>query len=369
MSVCRGCEALPPALPTSGTLYLWPPLGHTARKLATGLGQCGFIATEHSPDCLAIAVSPAMYEALGDFSAQSLSAVEQDECRCLLSPDGSPPAIGDLGRVTSLSRLLTLTQGRWLVDLLAERRLETHFQPIVRADAPTEVFAYECLLRGVDARQTPISPAKLYDTARSAGLLYHLDRVARLQHIAASTQLPSEVAVFINFNPTAIYDPQYCLQSTIAAIRQSNLPARNFVFEVVESDHVADIEQLPRILDFYREAGFRVALDDLGAGFSSLNLLSTLRPDFIKLDMQLVRGVDSNPYKGEIVGKLIQGARNLGIQVVAEGIETIGEWNWVATHGADYVQGYLFARPSKHPPSSYDPLRLWNEHQTELATS
>ena len=152
--------------------------------------------------------------------------------------------------------------------------------------------------------------------------------------------------------PSTIRD--FCLQSTINAIRQSNLPARNFVFEVVESDHIADVERLPQILDFYRQAGFRVALDDIGAGFSSLNLLSSLRPDFIKLDMQLVRGIDANSYKGEIVDKLIQCAHNLGIQVVAEGVETVNEWNWVATHGADYVQGYLFGRPSAQPQAAYD---------------
>ena len=101
----------------------------------------------------------------------------------------------------------------------------------------------------------------------------------------------------------------------------------------------------------YRDAGFKVALDDLGSGFSSLNLLTMLCPDFIKLDMGLIRDVDSHPVKATIALKLLEAARELGIATIAEGVETLAEWAWVRDHGADYVQGYLFARPGSPPPA------------------
>ncbi|MDZ7728973.1 MAG: EAL domain-containing protein [Dehalococcoidia bacterium] len=118
---------------------------------------------------------------------------------------------------------------------------------------------------------------------------------------------------------------------------------------MVESDAVADADHLRRILDYYRERGYRVALDDLGAGFSSLALLEQVRPDFVKLDMHLIRRVDTNPYKAEIASGVLDLARSLGVPTIVEGIEDEGELNWVRAHGASYAQGYYLARPSELP--------------------
>lgn len=335
-----------------GVLWLWPPLGHTHTKIRRAFAARGVAVDGSAGDCLAVTVSEAAFHTLRDLAAHDLSEVERNQCKYLLLPDGGYPTISDFGRVNSLTHLLAHITGRWLVELLAERRLTTHFQPIVRTDDPQHVFAYECLVRGVDADGQLINPGQLYDAARDASLLYHLDRSARLQHISAACRHGLKTVVFINFNPTSIYDPEFCLRSTVAAIQGTGMRPENFVFEVVESDHVTDLERLPRILEYYRSAGFRVALDDLGAGYSSLNLLGMLRPDFIKLDMNLVRGIDCDPYKGEIVGKLIESAHNLGVEVIAEGVETVGEWNWAAIHGADYTQGYLFGKPCDSPQPS-----------------
>ena len=105
----------------------------------------------------------------------------------------------------------------------------------------------------------------------------------------------------------------------------------------------------------YRQAGFRVALDDLGAGYGSLNLLSQLRPDFVKLDMKLVRDVHLDPYKAGITSQLLEMARKLGIATVAEGIESAGELDWFRDHGVDFVQGFYIARPASPPPRPRPP--------------
>jgi len=353
MSDCPGCEVLPGPLPTTGSLYLWPPLGHTLNKIRAALAATGVPVDAPADDCLSVPVGAEVFQTLRDLSTKNLSQIERQQCKYLLLPCGAQPTLGDLGRVDSLNHLLAHVTGRWLVELLAEQRLVSHFQPIVRTDDPEQIFAYECLLRGLTETGDLISPTQLYGASRDANLLYHLDRSARLQHIAAVRRHNLDTTVFINFTPTAIYDPQFCLRSTVAAIQATGLPPASFVFEVVESDHVTDIERLPNILNYYRQAGFRVALDDLGAGYSSLNLLSQIRPDFIKLDMQLIRDIDTDPYKGEVVSKLIGAAHNLGVQVVAEGIETVGEWNWIAAHGADYSQGYLFGKPNAEPQRSF----------------
>ena len=352
MSNCPGCELLPGPIPTTGTLCLWPPLGHTLHKLRAGLSESGVVINSPSPDCLIVGVSAALFPTLCQVVEKELSAVERGDCKYLLLPNGGQPALSDFGRVNSLTHLLSHITGRWLVEMLAERRLMTLFQPIVKTDEPEEVFAYECLLRGVERDGSLVGPDKLFETGRQSNLLYHLDRGARLQHIAAARHQQLRTKIFINFNPVSIYDPAFCLKSTIAAIHDSEMAPENFVFEVVESDRVSDVTRLPAILDYYRNAGFRVALDDVGAGYSSLNLLNTLRPDFIKLDMHLIRSIDTDPYKGKIAGKLIELAHSLNIQVIVEGVETVGEWNWADAHGADFTQGYLFGKPTAEPQPS-----------------
>lgn len=179
--------------------------------------------------------------------------------------------------------------------------------------------------------------------------MFPLDRAARLRAIRGAVEAGLTGRIFINFNPTSVYDPAFCLRTTVAAIDRAGIEPGRVVFEIVESDE--SHPDLPRITRYYRDAGFGVALDDLGAGFGSLNLLTELKPDFVKLDMQLTRGVDLDPYKGAILLKPIEMAHKLGIETVAEGIETEAEYTWVRDHGVDYVQGYLIARPAYPPPS------------------
>ena len=136
---------------------------------------------------------------------------------------------------------------------------------------------------------------------------------------------------------------------TVRAIDELGIPHDNIVFEVAESEQPPDIKHLIKILRFYQEAGFLVALDDFGSGYSQLNLIHQLRPDFVKLDMHLIRNVDRDPYKAMITEKLLDITNHLHIQTVAEGVETLEELQWVRQQGATFVQGFLIARPSSPP--------------------
>jgi EAL domain-containing protein (putative c-di-GMP-specific phosphodiesterase class I) len=118
---------------------------------------------------------------------------------------------------------------------------------------------------------------------------------------------------------------------------------------VIETEKVRSTEHLSTILESYRASGFRVALDDVGSGYSTLNLLPELRPDIIKIDRELVDHVDRDKFKQAIVSKLIALAKQLDIQVVAEGIERQEELEFLAEHDVDYVQGYLLGRPAATP--------------------
>jgi diguanylate cyclase (GGDEF)-like protein len=192
-------------------------------------------------------------------------------------------------------------------------------------------------------------PGAILELAAEAGLLPQVDRVARLTTIAQARHHQLTGQIFINFAPTALYDPVSCLRSTVEAIDQAGISHERIVFEVVESDNPQDLDHLKTVLKFYREAGFLIALDDLGSGYSGLNLLHQLRPDFVKLDMGLIRDVHQDLYKASITEKLLEIAHKLNIQTVAEGIECVDELNWLRDRGATFAQGYLIAKPSAVP--------------------
>ncbi|MGP0066319.1 MAG: EAL domain-containing protein [Isosphaeraceae bacterium] len=352
---------MPSSIPETGTLGIVPPLTHTIGNLRGALERSQIPYTEPSPGLLTVPLGPGVLHRLTEALGRALSRAELRDTRSLVLPEGRALTLADLVNTQPLSSLFARIQGEWFIEMLEENRLTCFFHPIVIAEDPSEVFAYECLLRGQATDGSLVSPVALYDVARDADLLFNLDRAARLTAIKKAAEHgldASGTRLFINFNPTSIYDPVYCLRSTVAAINATAFDPQRIVFEVVESDQIEDLGHLARIADYYRGSGFKIALDDLGSGYGSLNLLGALRPDFVKLDMQLVRGVDRDPFKAGIVRKLLEMARDLGIGTVAEGIETEEEWAWVREHGADYVQGYLFASPNNPPPRPTVPASI-----------
>lgn len=299
-----------------------------------------------------VLVAPATTRQLAAFCNACRAQIAPADCgatRCLFAPADRDPTPAEWMQSRSLAHLMARVEGQWLARLLDEDRLLVHFQPIVRVDAPQQPFAYECLLRGDDEGQT-VFPDRLFAAARGTGLLHRLDEAARLKAIQTAARQGVESLVFINFSPRSIEHPQQCLESTVWTAAASGLPPDRFVFEVVESDEIVEFDKLVEMLDYLRAAGCRVALDDLGAGNSSLKLLARLRPDFVKLDMELIRNVDRDAFKSCVASKVLELARELGVATVVEGVETAGEFEWAAAHGACFAQGYLIARPAPVPP-------------------
>jgi EAL domain-containing protein (putative c-di-GMP-specific phosphodiesterase class I) len=347
---CSTCESVPALERAAGTLHLAPRVPHLRGKLRDFLAQHGIRHVDSAEGVLGLLVPAGALDATLRTLAAHLSRAEQEATNAVFLPDGQTPGIADLLTAQPLRALVARVEAEWLVEMIGADRFEPHFQPIVRTAAPTEVYAHECLLRGRDAKGQLVFPGQLFGVARDANLLFPLDRAARIAAIRAAAAHGVRHAVFINFNPTTIYDPAFCLRTTVAAVETSGLQRAQFVFEVTESDLVQDVGQLRRILDFYRASGFRVALDDLGAGYSSLNLLAQLRPDFVKLDMELTRDADTDAYKQTVISKLVEMAHALGAQVVGEGVETRSEHALLQQIGVDLAQGYLFARPGSPPP-------------------
>ena len=350
MSECSRCENLPAEPPEKGVLYVAPPMAHTRGALRRLLWGSDLPFGDPLEDVLAVEVCPGGLSRLSGILMEGLTEAELRDCRAILVEKGAQVDLGMLPRMQDLYTLLNYTRGTWLKEIIREDGLTVHFQPIVAISDPGEVFAYECLLRGIGEEGALIGPEPMFAVARAAGLIYNLDRAARVKAIQEAAGQGIEEKVFINFNATSIYDPAYCLRSTMEAVESSGIPSERIVFEVTDSEEVKDTAHLRSIVGYYRKGGFGVALDDLGSGYGSLDLLAELRPDFVKLDMGRVSRSGGVPYKASIARKLIELANELGVTVIAEGVETEDQYLWLAAHGADYAQGHLFARPASPPP-------------------
>lgn len=354
---CPGCETVEMPSEGRGSLYLSPPVPHTRKKIIKAADAVGLDLDEGTDGIVGIKVSDGELYPLLSRLGEALSDPERDECNALFLDEGESLTLSGLLQAKPLEVMIGRADGRWLVDLMESQRLCAHFHPIVAMQGDNELFAHECLLRGRGDDGVLISPARIFGAARRADLLFHLDRAARLTAIqdAMAHRLPGRI--FINFNPTAIYDPVFCLQTTVRAVQEAGIDPSRLVFEVIESDEVEDTGHLLDILDFYRKAGFGVALDDLGSGYASLNLLTELQPDFVKFDRQLIQDIDSNPYKQKVFAKLAEMARDLDVRTVAEGIETEAEWDFLKSHDVDFAQGFLLCKPDAPPQTPRVPGR------------
>jgi len=214
------------------------------------------------------------------------------------------------------------------------------FQPIVDTRSG-EVFAHEALVRGGHGEPA----GKVFESVNPSNL-YRFDQCCRVKAIELASRLGMEQSLSINFMPNAVYKPELCIRTTLAAAEQWGFPHEKIIFEITESEKIEQPEHLKRIIRHYQEIGFRTAIDDFGAGFAGLNLLADFNTDIVKLDMALVRDIDTSASRRAIVRGIMQVTEELSIQVIAEGVETVAEWQCLEDLGVSYFQGFLFARPS-----------------------
>lgn len=213
------------------------------------------------------------------------------------------------------------------------------FQPIVDVEA-RQIFAYEALVRGPNGEGALDVLGRVNDSNR-----YRFDQSCRMKSILLAKKLGMDCRISINFLPNSIYQPELCIRTTIAAAEAADFPLDKIIFEVTEGEQMRDPQKLLSIFRYYRDRGFSTAIDDFGAGYAGLGLLAEFQPSLIKIDIALVRDIDSNAAKQAIVTGTLVTTRLLGIEVIAEGIETAAEARWFKDNGVRLMQGYYFARP------------------------
>jgi EAL domain-containing protein (putative c-di-GMP-specific phosphodiesterase class I) len=286
----------------------------------------------------------------------AISAVEYGAFRYLVKPIAAKDLLETTMRAARLHKMARLK--REAVELPGNdgRRLVEHaamegrfaggvnlmwmaFQPIVSWH-DRRVFGFEALLRSDEPLMR--NPAEILDAAERLGRVHELGRAVRARIAAAVPDAPEDATIFVNLHSSDLNDEQ---------LYEQDAPLSRFaprvVFEVTERASLYGVKDVAQCVAKLKGMGFRIAIDDLGAGYAGLTSFTQLEPEMVKLDMSLVRGIDTDARRQSIVRSMTKLCDELGICVVAEGVETEGERDRVATIGCDLLQGYVFARPER----------------------
>jgi len=223
------------------------------------------------------------------------------------------------------------------------------FQPIIHAEK-REVFSYEALIRGEHNE-----PAGHLLQHVAPGDLHRFDEESRVVAIELAARMGLAAHLNLNFLPLSIESSPTAISSILAAAEKHGIRPEQLVLEILEKELISDFDRFESAVNEHRDKGLSFAIDDFGAGYAGLNLLADFQPEFIKLDMYLVRGIDSNGPRQAIVRGILRTCLDLGIDVIAEGVETADEYDWLRGEGIELFQGWLFARPGfEQLPQSFE---------------
>lgn len=240
-----------------------------------------------------------------------------------------------------------LTNDAAIGDLLENNRLTAHFQPIVSLQQ-ARVFAYEALCRVVGTNPFD-NIEELFHQARICGKTLQLDMRCRENGMAlAAAQGLSEKngLLFLNICPTSLLHPDHSAGTTGLLARKYGIAKNNIVLEITEQEAVSNYKLFRTAIDHYRSKGFRIAIDDFGAGYGGLKMLSVLEPDFVKIDRHFFKDSPKGNINFNLIDSIATACHRIGIEVIAEGIENDKDLRICRETGIDLVQGYLLARPS-----------------------
>ncbi len=354
-SSCSGCVCGSPRVAApDGRLVLATQVDHTATALRTLARRHALTLRPLAPGLLVMDTPGAV-----DFvtlACEALSSVEAEEVRCVVLSGEDLPEVAVLSQALTAPTLATAGARVAHADLLPLFADETGcfhavYQPIVALPDRSPV-GFEALLRATTPDGRAVLPEVLFPAADAAGWTHLIDRVGRTTALrGAAGWLPPDQLLFINFIPTSIYRPEVCLRTTEQAAGDAGIRLDQVVFEVTEGHQVRDLDHLEAVFDYYRAHRCKVALDDLGAGYSSLNMLVRLRPDIVKLDKDLVQGLP-DPTSRAVIAAIVDITHSYGGQVLAECVETEQQAVAAIDLGVDLGQGWLFGRPERRAPAT-----------------
>ena len=247
--------------------------------------------------------------------------------------------------------------------IIEQHNIKVHFQPIIHLQTQ-QIYGYEGLVRG-PVNTVLYSPTRLFEAATWAGRLAELDLLCRKTVIKRFAQMELPNRLFINVDPYSMVNEHFCEGETLQCIQEAGLKPNQVIIELTETHLIEDVQMMQQAMMHYRDMGLRVALDDLGAGYSGLKLWSEIRPDIVKIDRHFIQGVDEDRTKQQFVKAILNTATLLGCRVITEGVETIKEYATLRKLGVEMIQGYYFSRPLEIPPLTISP-KLFRKEQRNI---
>jgi len=231
-----------------------------------------------------------------------------------------------------------------LEKILAAKDVKAVFQPIVSL-LDGKIFGYEALSRGPQGSLLE-KPDALFPAAEQFNKVWELEFLCRSKAFARANGLPKDKMLFINVDPKIMKDPRFQKGVTLDMLAHYKIDVSNIIFEITEKNSIEDYKSFRKVLDNYTSQGYKIAIDDMGSGYSGLKLIAETRPQFIKIDMDLVRDIDKDALKQALMTAFYEFSVVTNMKIIAEGIETIDELNTLINIGIPYGQGYLLQRPA-----------------------
>ncbi len=244
--------------------------------------------------------------------------------------------------------------------IIAKQEMTTLFQPIMDVQS-NETFAFEALNRPFQTNLFK-NPDIFYEFVGTTNRVFLFECLCRnlslIRYDARRQQMASNknFTLFINIHPNILLDKNYHSGETLALLKSLNIEPEQVVFELTERSAVIDFEEFSRVLSHYRAQGFRIAVDDVGSGYNSLKTLIYLKPEFIKLDRSLIQNINDHPAQQQLLTVILNYAIQSGTKVIAEGIETNEEYEFIQSAGVHYAQGYAIGRPAEKLAHAKSPL-------------
>ncbi len=257
---------------------------------------------------------------------------------------------GALFQAAHLRRAEELLRLEQLQDILLRERVRTDYQAIFRMQEGT-VMAFEALSRGAKGSGLE-SATDLFKAAEDHGLKVELDRLCRKRAFLSSGRVPSTAKIFVNTLPATLRDPQFRDKPLIEFLDRAQVKPERIVIEINEKDAIENFDMFLDTMGYFTSLGVSFAVDDVGAGYSGLDMVARLKPSYLKIDMKLVRDVHASEFNRRMVKDLIALGHGIGAEVVAEGIQREEEAQVLRGIGVDYGQGYHLAKPDAGPEPS-----------------
>ncbi len=230
-----------------------------------------------------------------------------------------------------------------LREIIENAGVTSVFQPIVSL-RDGSVLGYEALSRGPKGSALE-SPEALFCVAEETRNLWELEKLCRTKALHAIQMSKTNATLFLNVNPNVIEDEKFRKGFTKEYLKQFDIDPKNIIFEITERSAISNIKEFRKIIENYKEQDYKIAIDDAGAGYSGLNLISDVRPHYLKLDIHLIRGIDKDSVKQALVKSMYEFSKITGTYLIAEGIETRAELQTLINIGVHYGQGYYIKRP------------------------